>query len=91
MKKEPFHIIDEKAGEILYCACGRSATKPYCDGSHGGTGIAPWRTFLPTPRQVKICGCGKSSIGPFCDNSHKPKPRVEGHGSHVAAPEADAT
>jgi CDGSH-type Zn-finger protein len=68
--KEPFHLITEQAGETLYCACGKSKTKPYCDGSHGGTGISPWRMVLPVSRQVKICGCGKTGIGPFCDDSH---------------------
>jgi CDGSH-type Zn-finger protein len=71
--KEPFYLIDEKAGETLYCACGRSKDKPYCDGSHGGTGISPWRIDLPKARKVKICGCTKTGIGPFCDDSHKPR------------------
>ena len=73
--KEPFYVIDELAGETLYCACGRSQTKPYCDGSHGGTGISPWRIDLPRPRQLKICGCTKTGIGPFCDDSHQPAKR----------------
>lgn len=26
--------IDEVRGEILLCLCGKTANKPYCDGSH---------------------------------------------------------
>lgn len=70
MSKEPYYLVEETAGEHLYCACGRSKTKPYCDGSHGGTGISPWRIQLPAPRTLKICGCTKTGIGPFCDDSH---------------------
>lgn len=70
---DPFFIIDETPGEKLYCACGRSQNRPYCDGSHGGTGIAPWRIDIPKAKKVTICGCGRTAIGPFCDDSHKPR------------------
>jgi CDGSH-type Zn-finger protein len=26
--------IEEAPGEIILCLCGKTATKPYCDGSH---------------------------------------------------------
>lgn len=67
---EPFHRIEVPAGETLFCACGRSKDKPYCDGSHGGTGISPWRICQGAGRELKICGCGKTRLGPFCDDSH---------------------
>ncbi len=83
--KDPFFQVTEPAGEVLYCACGRSKNRPYCDGSHGGTGTSPWRIDVPAPggRSMKICGCGKTGIGPFCDDSHAPARRA-------AAPPPDA-
>jgi CDGSH-type Zn-finger protein len=27
-------FTDETPGKKLFCTCGESATKPYCDGSH---------------------------------------------------------
>jgi CDGSH-type Zn-finger protein len=72
--KEPYFRVEDGPGEVLYCACGRSKNRPYCDGSHGHTGISPWRVEVPGPgpRKMKICGCGKTGIGPFCDDSHAP-------------------
>lgn len=32
-----------EAAERWWCACGRTACQPYCDGSHRGTGITPVR------------------------------------------------
>ena len=34
--------IDVEAGKSYYwCACGRSAKQPFCDGSHKDTGMTP--------------------------------------------------
>ena len=42
----PFRMIDPDGGEILVdegpvalCRCGRSQTKPFCDGSHKDEGF----------------------------------------------------
>jgi CDGSH-type Zn-finger protein len=64
-------IIHEDAGVKFYCACGKSANWPRCDGSHQGTGITPFRVELEKEGDVGICGCGKSAKLPFCDGSHK--------------------
>jgi len=35
-------VVELKAGETYaWCACGRSANQPFCDGSHQGTGLDP--------------------------------------------------
>ena len=64
-------IIHEEQGIKYYCACEKSANWPYCDGSHAGSGISPFRTEIEKDGNVAICGCGKSAKLPFCDGAHK--------------------
>ena len=63
--------VDLEAGEpVWWCACGRSANQPFCDGSHSVTGFTP-REF--TPRVTKtyfLCCCKKTKNPPLCDGSH---------------------
>lgn len=59
------------AGEmVVWCACGRSARQPYCDGSHRGTQIRPVRYTPPQDLTVALCGCKETKQPPFCDGSH---------------------
>jgi CDGSH-type Zn-finger protein len=64
-------IVSEDAGAKYYCACGKSANWPHCDGSHAGSGISPYQVDIEAARNVSICGCGKSAKLPFCDGAHK--------------------
>ena len=65
--------VDETPGKKAFCKCGNSSKKPYCDGSHRGTGIAPTMFEITEEKKVFICDCGKSSNSPFCDGSHSRK------------------
>ena len=60
-------------GEYLWCACGRSRTQPWCDGSHKGTEFTPVKLCI-APRKtletVWLCGCKQSRRKPFCDGTH---------------------
>ncbi len=70
-QKEPF-AVPVKAGETSWwCACGRSATQPFCDGSHAGTGLEPVAYTATADKTMWFCGCKATRHPPFCDGSHK--------------------
>jgi CDGSH-type Zn-finger protein len=58
-------------GTYWWCACGRSAQQPFCDGSHKGTGLAPKKIDLTEAKTVAWCACKHSKLAPFCDGTHK--------------------
>jgi len=63
------------AGDYLYCACGRTKTNPFCDGSHAlETDIKPIPVKIKFKYEVKWCDCRKSKKLPFCDNEHRNLP-----------------
>ena len=64
-----------KAGRrYLWCSCGRSATQPFCDGSHVGTSFQPIAFKAERDEDVIFCGCKHTGTGPFCDGSHSNLP-----------------
>jgi CDGSH-type Zn-finger protein len=64
--------VDVEAGKsYFWCACGRSAAKPFCDGSHKGTGFTPLKWTAPETRKVFFCVCKRTGGQPLCDGSHK--------------------
>ena len=69
-QKSPF-VLEMEPGEYYWCACGKSANQPFCDGSHEGTGIEPIHTVIEEKKRYAWCGCKHSGNNPFCDGSHK--------------------
>jgi CDGSH-type Zn-finger protein len=64
--------IDVVAGETYWwCACGRSKSQPFCDGSHQGTAFSPMEWTAPTTKRVFFCTCKRTTTMPLCDGSHK--------------------
>jgi CDGSH-type Zn-finger protein len=58
-------------GTYYWCACGRSASQPFCDGSHKGTGLGPHEVEITEAKTIAWCACKHSAGKPFCDGSHR--------------------
>jgi CDGSH-type Zn-finger protein len=64
--------VDVEAGKSYWwCACGRSKSQPFCDGSHKATEFTPVKFSMSEAQKVWLCGCKRSAGKPFCDGSHK--------------------
>jgi CDGSH-type Zn-finger protein len=66
----PISVELEKGKEYFYCACGRSASQPFCDGSHPGTGFSPLAFVAETSGRAVLCRCKQTATPPYCDGSH---------------------
>ncbi|MEO1252242.1 MAG: CDGSH iron-sulfur domain-containing protein [Pseudomonadota bacterium] len=63
--------IDVEAGkDYFWCACGRSKTQPFCDGSHKGTEFVPVKWKAEKTKRVFFCACKHTAGQPLCDGSH---------------------
>ena len=40
-QKSPYRMEVEAGKSYWWCACGKSANQPFCDGSHKGSGFSP--------------------------------------------------
>ncbi len=69
-QKKPFQVNVEGDESYFWCACGRSANQPFCDGSHKGTGFAPVHYVANRSKTVYFCGCKQTGNRPLCDGSH---------------------
>lgn len=69
-QKSPY-IVELEPGTYWWCACGRSKTQPFCDGSHKGSEFTPVKLEVKTKDSYALCGCKRSSNKPFCDGTHK--------------------
>ncbi len=70
-QKEPYRLEVEAGKSYWWCACGKSAKQPFCDGSHKGTGFSPIEFKPEAAGTVSFCGCKRSAKAPRCDGSHK--------------------
>lgn len=93
--KTPAMVELESGKEYYWCACGRSKSQPFCDGSHAGTGLTPVKFTAEKDGKAALCRCKGTANQPFCDGTHAqlgdlaegdpaPEPKPEG-------PQAKAT
>ncbi len=68
---KPSAVVLNKGEEYYFCACGRSKTQPFCDGSHAGTEFTPKAFTAGEDGEAFLCQCKHSGNLPFCDGSHK--------------------
>lgn len=64
-------VTELQPGTYWWCACGRSKSQPFCDGSHKGTDFQPQEVVITEPKRVALCTCKRTHKMPFCDGSHK--------------------
>jgi CDGSH iron-sulfur domain-containing protein 3 len=69
--KKSMPVEVEEGKTYYWCACGRSATQPFCDGAHQGTGIEPVAYKAEATGKAFFCGCKATQKEPLCDGSHK--------------------
>jgi len=69
--RAPIKVAVEAGKSYWWCACGRSAAQPLCDGSHKGTGLVPLEYKPETSGDAWFCTCKQSANKPLCDGSHK--------------------
>ena len=69
-QRAPYPVEVEAGKSYFWCACGRSATQPFCDGSHKGTGLAPKKYTAESDGRVFFCGCKGTGNPPLCDGTH---------------------
>lgn len=63
--------VDVEAGKTYsWCACGKSQSQPFCDGSHKGTAFTPVAYTAPKTCRVFFCQCKHSNKKPLCDGTH---------------------
>jgi CDGSH-type Zn-finger protein len=70
-QKAPFKVEVRAGKTYWWCACGRSARQPFCDGSHKDTGLEPVEHKATQDGALFFCGCKHTGGRPLCDGSHK--------------------
>ena len=69
VQKYPFVLKGEKK-KYAWCACGKSESQPFCDGSHKGTKFTPIIINNDNEGNIAWYGCKSSANAPYCDGRH---------------------
>ena len=67
----PVKVSLDKDKKYFFCACGRSASQPFCDGSHKDTEFTPKAFVAEKQGDHWLCQCKHTGNAPYCDGSHK--------------------
>ena len=66
----PIEVPLEAGNTYWWCACGRSKSQPFCDGSHRGTSFTPLKYEAAEAGPKWFCVCKLTRKPPFCDGQH---------------------
>ena len=69
-QKSPYKVDVAAGKSYFWCACGKSQSQPFCDGSHKGSGFSPIKFQATDNKTVFFCGCKHSAKAPLCDGTH---------------------
>jgi len=69
-QKAPYAVQLQAGQNYAWCACGRSAKQPFCDGAHKGSEHRPIVFKAEKDEEVWFCGCKQTGSGPYCDGTH---------------------
>ncbi|MEQ8859335.1 MAG: CDGSH iron-sulfur domain-containing protein [Pseudomonadales bacterium] len=69
-QKAPYPVDVKVGRKVFWCACGRSARQPFCDGSHEGTDFTPMPYQPEKDGKLFFCGCKRTGSAPLCDGTH---------------------
>jgi len=69
-QKGPYAVELRAGRSYAWCACGRSAKQPFCDGSHKSTDLTPVVFKAAQDGTAYLCGCKQTGTQPYCDGSH---------------------
>jgi CDGSH-type Zn-finger protein len=70
-QKAPYAVEVEAGKSYWYCTCGKSASQPFCDGSHKDGPFSPKEFKAEQTGTVYFCGCKHSGNGITCDGTHQ--------------------
>ncbi len=69
--RQPMRVDVEAGKSYWWCACGRSKSQPFCDGSHQGSAFTPIEFKAEKAETTAFCTCKRTGNKPRCDGSHK--------------------
>ena len=69
-QKSPISIDVEAGKDYWWCACGKSKSQPFCDGSHSGSEFTPVQYTATESKTVWFCACKHTGNQPMCDGTH---------------------
>jgi len=67
---QPIEVSLEAGKTCYWCSCGKSASQPFCDGSHQGSEKEPHAFTPEESKTAYLCTCKKTGTPPYCDGSH---------------------